>query len=86
MKMTQATKSLEIVMEVDPFEIAEIFGNVGGFWGGLQKCGCNRLGAVLWPKLSNVHVIRSKYPTYVQQNEVGGLNRITTGKMRLSRA
>ena len=29
----QEFNSLETVTEVDPMNVAEIFGNVGGFWG-----------------------------------------------------
>lgn len=33
MEVAQLTNSLEEIKEVDPVQIAEIFGNVGGFWG-----------------------------------------------------
>lgn len=33
MEIAQTTDSLEIITEIDPLEIAEIFGNIGGFWG-----------------------------------------------------
>lgn len=33
MEIAQVTNSLEEIKEIDPLEIAEIFGNIGGFWG-----------------------------------------------------
>ena len=33
MEVAQETNSLEEITEIDPLEIAEMFGNVGGFWG-----------------------------------------------------
>lgn len=37
MEIAQATGSLETITEIDPLEIAEIFGNIGGFWGEFQR-------------------------------------------------
>lgn len=36
LNVAQATDSWEIITEIDPLEIAEIFGNIGGFWGEQQ--------------------------------------------------
>lgn len=33
LEVAQLTDSLEEITEVDPLELAEIFGNIGGFWG-----------------------------------------------------
>lgn len=33
MEIAQLTDSLETITEIDPLEVAEIFGNIGGFWG-----------------------------------------------------
>lgn len=33
MELAQEENSLEEITEIDPLKIAEIFGNVGGFWG-----------------------------------------------------
>lgn len=33
MEVAQVTNSLEEITEISPLEIAEILGNVGGFWG-----------------------------------------------------
>ena len=33
MEVARETNSLEEITEIDPLEIAEMFGNVGGFWG-----------------------------------------------------
>lgn len=33
MEIAQQENSLEEITEIDPLEIAEILGNVGGFWG-----------------------------------------------------
>lgn len=33
MVIHQQANSLELVTEVDPLDMAEIFGNIGGFWG-----------------------------------------------------
>jgi len=33
MVVVQQTNSFETVKEIDPLDIAEIFGNIGGFWG-----------------------------------------------------
>ncbi|CAN0541095.1 unnamed protein product, partial [Ectocarpus sp. 12 AP-2014] len=32
MEIAQSTDSLEEITEINPLEIAELFGNVGGFW------------------------------------------------------
>lgn len=32
MEVAQATDSLETISEIDPLEIADILGNIGGFW------------------------------------------------------
>ena len=32
-EIAQEENSLEEITEIDPLEIAELFGNVGGFWG-----------------------------------------------------
>lgn len=37
MEIARETDSLEVITEVDPLQIAEIFGNVGGFWGELSN-------------------------------------------------
>ncbi len=33
LEMKQQFDSWEIITEANPFEIAEMFGNIGGFWG-----------------------------------------------------
>lgn len=33
MEIAQVTDSLEVITQINPLEIAEIFGNIGGFWG-----------------------------------------------------
>lgn len=33
MEVAQVTDSLEEITEIDPLNIAEILGNIGGFWG-----------------------------------------------------
>lgn len=38
MEIAQLTDSLEEITEIEPLEIAEIFGNVGGFWGEFYLC------------------------------------------------
>ena len=43
MEIAQQENSLEEITEIDPLQIAEILGNVGGFWGesreeGNQRC------------------------------------------------
>lgn len=37
LQMKQQFDSWEIITEADPFEVAEMFGNIGGFWGELRK-------------------------------------------------
>lgn len=33
LKIKQAPTSLEVITEINPLALAELFGNVGGFWG-----------------------------------------------------
>lgn len=33
MEVAQSVDSYEIITEINPWEIAEFFGNIGGFWG-----------------------------------------------------
>lgn len=33
MEIQQEPNSLEIVTEIDPLDVAEMLGNIGGFWG-----------------------------------------------------
>ena len=33
LQIKQQFDSWEIITEADPYEIAELFGNIGGFWG-----------------------------------------------------
>lgn len=33
LRVKQAPTSLEVITEKNPLELAELFGNVGGFWG-----------------------------------------------------
>lgn len=51
MNIHQEANSYETVTEVDPMDIAEIFGNVGGFWGKSER-------DELLAKLSNKQVFR----------------------------
>ena len=37
MEVAQVTDSLEEITEIDPLNIAEILGNIGGFWGELTE-------------------------------------------------
>lgn len=36
LEIKQKFDSWEIITEASPFEIAEMFGNIGGFWGELR--------------------------------------------------
>lgn len=36
LEVAQLTDSLEEISEIDPLELAELFGNIGGFWGELD--------------------------------------------------
>ena len=37
MEIQQEPNSLQIITEIDPLDIAEMLGNVGGFWGEIAK-------------------------------------------------
>ena len=36
-QIEQETNSLEIVTEIDPLDVGEILGSIGGFWGGFYR-------------------------------------------------
>eukprot|EP00904_Undaria_pinnatifida_P000566 jgi/Undpi1/1050/HiC_scaffold_10.g04513.m1 len=48
MEVAQVTNSLEEITEIDPLEIAEIFGNIGGFWGESRETEEQNLPAETW--------------------------------------
>ena len=37
LQIQQEPNSFETITEIDPLDIAEMFGNVGGFWGQLAR-------------------------------------------------
>lgn len=39
MEIQQEPNSLQIITEIDPLDVAEMLGNVGGFWGEKKNCG-----------------------------------------------
>lgn len=53
MEIAQSTDSLEEISEIDPLEIAEMFGNIGGFWGEwfYAWMGLSSLGLTDWERL-----------------------------------
>lgn len=41
LQIQQEPNSYETIIEIDPLDLAELFGNVGGFWGeGAETCCC----------------------------------------------
>lgn len=39
MEIQQEPSSFEIITEVDPLDVAELLGNIGGFWGMTREIG-----------------------------------------------
>lgn len=54
MEIAQETNSLEEITEINPLEIAEMFGNVGGFWGESSEQYKSVILVIAWPSFEIV--------------------------------